>query len=98
MLIPLILFLWFYATPLLAAETTVPLAEVDALKIKVLMLERQLIQEQVSRVQAQAQVQFAEKAKALNAQIEQSAKNAKVDLADGWQPDVEKKQWKKGKP
>jgi len=85
------------AVPAFAAEETKPLAEVHALRIRVLMLERQVIEAQAGRVQAQAALQYQEKAKVLDATIEAAAKEADVDLKEGWQPDVDKKVWRKGK-
>ena len=85
------------AVPALAAEETKPLAEVHALRIRVLMLERQVIEAQAGRVQAQAALQYQEKAKALDAAVEAAAKESEVDLKEGWQPDVEAKVWRKGK-
>ncbi len=85
------------ASPVLAAEETKPLDEVYALKIKILVLERQVIEAQTGRLQCQAGVQYQEKAKALDAAIEAAGKAAEIDLKDGWQPDVEKRIWKKGK-
>jgi len=85
------------ALPALAAEETKPLAEVHALRIRVLMLERQVIKAQAGRVQAEATLQYQEKAKALDAAVEAAAKESDVDLKEGWQPDVEKKVWRKGK-
>ena len=78
-----------------AAEKTI--SELDALKIKVLFLERQLIEAKVSALQCQAAAQFKEKAKELDTTVEAAAKTAGVDLKDGWQPDVERRVWKKGK-
>ena len=72
------------AAPAFAAEETKPLSEVHALRIRVLMLERQ-----VMALQYQA--------KALDAAVEAAAKEADVDLKEGWQPDVDAKVWRKGK-
>jgi len=83
------------AVPTFAAEETKPLTEVHALRIRVLMLERQVIEAQAGRVQAQAALQYQEKAKALDSAIEAAAKEADVDLKEGWQPDVEAKVWRK---
>ena len=85
------------AVPIFAAEETKPLSEVHALRIRVLMLERQVIEAQAGRVQAQAALQYQEKAKALDAAVEAAAKEADVDLKEGWQPDVDAKVWRKGK-
>jgi len=85
------------AVPTFAAEETKPLSEVHALRIRVLMLERQVIEAQAGRVQAQAALQYQAKAKALDAAVEAAAKEADVDLKEGWQPDVDAKVWRKGK-
>ena len=92
-----VLMILILATPTLAAEETKTLDEVQALKIKVLILERELIQERLSRVQLQAQGQFQQKGKELDRAIEAAAKEADIDLKEGWQPDMESRTWKKGK-
>jgi len=74
------------AAPAFAAEETKPLSEVHALRIRVLMLERQVMA-----------LQYQAKAKALDAAVEAAAKEADVDLKEGWQPDVDAKVWRKGK-
>ena len=90
------------AAPALAAEETKPLEEMQALKIRVLILERQMIEQKSARIQAegnllllQNQGDYGKKAKELDAAIEAAAKEADVDLKDGWQPDVDAKVWKK---
>lgn len=85
------------AIPAIAAEDTKPLEELPALRIKVLMLERQVIQEQTGRLNAEAQIQYAEKALAFNRAVEAAAKAAGLDLKEGWQPDVDARVWRKGK-
>ena len=77
------------AAPVFAQETK-PLTEVHALRIKVLVLERQVIEAQAARL-------YQEKAKALDAAVEAAAKESEVDLKEGWQPDVDAKVWRKGK-
>ena len=84
----LILLALLLAAPAFAAEETKPLSELHALRIKVLILERQVIEAQAARV-------YQEKAKALDAAVEAAAKEAEVDLKEGWQPDVDKKVWRK---
>ena len=42
-------------------------------------------------------LQYQAKAKALDAAVEAAAKEADVDLKEGWQPDVDAKVWRKGK-
>jgi len=90
--------------PVLAAEETKPLEEVQALKIRVLILERQMIEQKSARIQTegnllllQNQGDYGKKAKELDAVIEAAAKEAGLDLKEGWQPDVEAKVWRKGK-
>lgn len=90
----LLAVLLLLAVPAFAQETK-PLEELHALRIRVLMLERQVIEAQAGRVQAQAALQYQEKAKALDAAVEAAAKDAGVDLREGWQPDVEAKVWRK---
>ena len=84
------------APPAFAQEAK-PLSEVQALRIKVLLLERQVIEAQVGLVQCRAPIQYQEKAKALDAAVEAAAKESEVDLKDGWQPDVDARVWRKGK-
>lgn len=83
------------ATPALAAEETKPLDEVQALRIRVLMLERQLIQDQVARVQAQGQLQFEAKTREIDQAVLKAAKEAGLEPPEAWWPDVETRQWKK---
>ena len=80
------------APPAFAQDTkeTKPLSELQALRIKVLVLERQVVEAQSARL-------YQEKALALNAAVEAAAKESEVDLKEGWQPDVDARVWRKGK-
>lgn len=82
------------ATPALAAEETKPLEEVQALKIKVLHLERQLIQTTARAQQAEQSLLFMRKAIELNEAMQAAAKRAGVSLEE-YLPDVEGLVWKK---
>ena len=96
----IVLATFLFVAPAFAAEETKetkPLSELQALRIKVLVLERQMIEAQAARVQAQAALQYQEKARALDAAVEAAAQEAGVALKVGWQPDLDAQVWRKGK-
>lgn len=80
------------------AEEPPRLTETEALTIRVLALERALIEQRHRAEVAEARAQFAEAAQALDRAVEAAATRVKVKLADGWRPDLDAKVWKKAGP
>lgn len=72
-----------------------PLGELDALRLELLVTQRQLIQERAGRVAAESQLEYAAKGRELDAALGAAAARAGVDLREGWRPDVGKRAWLK---
>lgn len=73
------------------AEEAKTIGEVEALRMKLLMTERALIESQAQRLSDH----FAAKGKELDALIEATAKDAGLALKDGWRPDPDQRRWRK---
>ncbi len=81
------------AMPVFAgAQTRLPLDEVDALRIHVLHLEREVIRATNRAQQAEANLAYIQKGVALDQTMREAAQRAGVSL-DDYLPDVERRVW-----
>ena len=74
-------------------DAAVPLAELDRLRVQVLVLERDLIAQRFATVKAQADFAFAEKHAALTTLAREIAERDGFDLA-AWELDVKTFAWR----
>jgi hypothetical protein len=79
------------AAPAFAADAP-PVDELTAAKIKMLMLERELIRARAEGGQCAAVGAYDAKGKAIEAAVSEAAKAVGLDPATSW-PDVEKRTW-----
>lgn len=91
--------------PIKEVKAPPALAEIDAIRLEKLTLERMVIEERFEKLKAQAeainaslprlQADWKAKNDALEGALAEAAKRSNVDLKEGWQPNVPTRTWVK---
>lgn len=67
----------------------------DATAMKLLFTERLAIEQKARADRAESQLAYEHKTGELEKLVQEAARRAGIDLKDGWQPDIEKRVWRK---